>query len=159
MLSVAALTLSGDAEKNPSVLSAAQSYIEQKGGIAGLRARYGKDKTFAVPILTNYALAGLVPWKEVSPLPFEAAVLPQSFYKFIRLPVVSYAIPALVGIGQAKFYHDKPWNPITRIIRGSTFDSAAKVLTKMQPESGGYLGSNPADQLRRDEPRGDRPSR
>lgn len=143
MLAVAALTLTGDTEKNPSVLSAANGYIEKKGGIPGLRARYGKDKTFAVPILTNYALAGLVPWKEVAPLPFEAAVLPQSFYKFIQLPVVSYAIPALVAIGQAKYYHDKPWNPVMRMIRGATFNSAAKVLTKMQPESGGYLEAIP----------------
>ncbi|WP_207397722.1 prenyltransferase/squalene oxidase repeat-containing protein [Bremerella alba] len=143
MLAVAALTLTGDAEKNPSVLSAANAYIAKKGGIAGLRARYGKDKTFAVPILTNYALAGLVDWKEVAPLPFEAAVLPQSFYKLIQLPVVSYAIPALVAIGQAKFFHDKPWNPIMRMIRGATFNSAAKVLTKMQPESGGYLEAIP----------------
>lgn len=143
MLAVAALTLTGDAEQNPSVLSAANAYIEKKGGIAGLRKRYGKDKTFAVPILTNYALAGLVDWKEVAPLPFEAAVLPQSFYKFIQLPVVSYAIPALVAIGQAKYFHDKPWNPLMRMIRGSTFNSAAKVLTKMQPESGGYLEAIP----------------
>ncbi|QDU73923.1 Squalene--hopene cyclase [Bremerella volcania] len=143
MLAVAALTLTGDAEKNPSVLSAANDYIKKKGGIDGLRARYGKDKTFAVPILTNYALAGLVSWKEVAPLPFEAAVLPQSFYKFIQLPVVSYAIPALVAIGQAKYYHDKPWNPVMRMIRGATFNSAANVLTKMQPESGGYLEAIP----------------
>lgn len=143
MLAVAALTITGDAEKNPSVLSAANAYIEKKGGIPGLRARYGKDKTFAVPILTNYALAGLVDWKEVAPLPFEAAVLPQSFYKFIQLPVVSYAIPALVAIGQAKYYHHKPWNPVMRLIRGATFNSAAKVLTKMQPESGGYLEAIP----------------
>lgn len=143
MLTVAALTLTGDAEKNPSVLSAANQYIEQKGGIPGLRARYGKDKTFAVPILTNYALAGLVDWKEVAPLPFEAAVLPQAFYKFIQLPVVSYAIPALVGIGQAKYYHDKPWNPFSRMARAATFNMAAQVLTKMQPKSGGYLEAIP----------------
>ncbi|MBI1247606.1 squalene--hopene cyclase [bacterium] len=143
MLAVAALTITGDAEKNPDAISAANAYIEKKGGLSGLRARYGKDKTFAVPILTNYALAGLVSWKEVSPLPFEAAILPQSFYKFVQLPVVSYAIPALVGIGQAKYYHDKPWNPITRLIRGATFNTAAKVLTKMQPESGGYLEAIP----------------
>ncbi|RCS49326.1 squalene--hopene cyclase [Bremerella cremea] len=143
MLTVAALTITGDAEKNPSVFSAANRYIEQKGGIPGLRARYGKDKTFAVPILTNHALAGLVDWGEVAPLPFEAAVLPQSFYKFIKLPVVSYAIPALVGIGQAKYYHDKPWNPLVRLIRGATFHPAAQVLTKMQPDSGGYLEAIP----------------
>ena len=143
MLVVAAFTLTGDAQRHPTVLAAANAYIEKKGGIPGLRARYGKDKTFAVPILTNYALAGLVEWREVSPLPFEAAVLPQSFYKFIQLPVVSYAIPALVAIGQAKFYYDKPRNPFTRAARSATFRKAADVLTKMQPESGGYLEAIP----------------
>ena len=39
-------------------------------------------------------------WSEVSPLPFELACLPQSFYRFVKMPVVSYAIPALVAVGQ-----------------------------------------------------------
>jgi squalene-hopene/tetraprenyl-beta-curcumene cyclase len=75
------------------LLERAADYIARHGGIAGLRRRYGRDKTFAVPILTNQALAGLAPWSDVSPLPFELACLPQRFYRFVRLPVVSYAIP------------------------------------------------------------------
>ena len=66
-----------------------------------VRRRYGKDRTFSVPILMTCALAGLVPWHEVPPLPFELACLPQSWYRFARLPVVSYALPALIAIGQA----------------------------------------------------------
>jgi len=143
MLAVAAMTITGDAQKHPSVLSNAENYIQKQGGIAGLRRRYGRDKTFAVPILTNYALAGRVDWKEVSPLPFEAAVLPQSFYKFIQLPVVSYAIPALVAIGQARFFHRKPLNPFSRTVRNLTFNRATSVLNKMQPDSGGYLEAIP----------------
>ncbi|MEX0792469.1 MAG: prenyltransferase/squalene oxidase repeat-containing protein, partial [Pirellulaceae bacterium] len=143
MLCVAALTLTGDADRHPSVLGPAREYIERQGGITGLRRRYGKDKTFAVPILTNYALAGLVPWREVSPMPFELAVLPQKFYKFVKLPVVSYAIPALVAIGQAKFYHTPPWNPITRVVRSLARGKSLTVLDRMQPESGGYLEAVP----------------
>jgi len=143
MLCVAALTLTGDAEKYPSVLGPARDYITLQGGIPGLRRRYGKDKTFAVPILTNYALAGLVPWRQVAPLPFELAVLPQKFYKFVKLPVVSYAIPALVAIGQAKFYHAPPWNPITRVVRSLARGKSLTVLDRMQPESGGYLEAVP----------------
>ena len=41
-----------------------------------------------------YALAGLVDWSEVSPLPFELACVPQRLYHWTRMPVVSYAVPA-----------------------------------------------------------------
>jgi len=126
-----------------ALLSRAEHYIAAQGGILGLRKRYGKDKTFAVPILTNCALAGLVPWREVSALPFEAACLPQSWYRFAQLPVVSYAIPALVAIGQAKYFHDKPWNPLTRGVRALSVERSLSVLQKMQPSSGGFLEATP----------------
>src|SRR5262249_39069193 len=62
-----------------------------------VRARYGKDRTFSVPILMTSALAGLVAWEEVPSLPFELACFPQSWFRFLRLPVVSYALPALIA--------------------------------------------------------------
>ncbi|HHK42677.1 MAG TPA: squalene--hopene cyclase, partial [Planctomycetaceae bacterium] len=95
----------------------ARRYIDHVGGIAALRRRYGRDKTFAVPILACAALAGVVDWKEVAPLPFELAVFPQSWYRFLRLPVVSYAIPALVAIGQVRYHFRPPRNPALRAIR------------------------------------------
>jgi squalene-hopene/tetraprenyl-beta-curcumene cyclase len=125
------------------LLDRAEQYITAKGGIAGLRARYGKDKTFAVPILTNCALAGLVDWREVSPLPFELAAFPQSWYRFFRLPVVSYAIPALVAIGQVRFFHVPPRNPLVRALRRATIERTLNVLERMQPASGGYLEAIP----------------
>src|SRR5204862_547201 len=82
-----------------ALIQRANVYIEKAGGLEGLKKRYGIDKTFVVPILTNYALAGLIDWKFVSPLPFELACVPQSWYRFVGMPVVSYAIPALVSIG------------------------------------------------------------
>lgn len=121
----------------------AWDYVEQQGLWDGLKRRYGKDKTFVVPILTNCALAGLVPWKQVAALPFEMAALPQSWYRFVRLPVVSYAIPALVAIGQAKYFHDRPGNPVIRSIRSRAIEPSRKVLEKMQPHSGGYLEAVP----------------
>ncbi|MDG2467875.1 MAG: prenyltransferase/squalene oxidase repeat-containing protein [Pirellulaceae bacterium] len=120
-----------------------QHYIDQIGGIAALRRRYGKDKTFAVPILANCAMAGIVDWKEVSALPFEAACVPQKFYHLMQLPVVSYAIPALVAIGQAKFHHDPPRNPFVRLLRKYSVRRSLNVLTKMQPSSGGFLEAIP----------------
>ncbi|HVX15471.1 MAG TPA: prenyltransferase/squalene oxidase repeat-containing protein [Pirellulales bacterium] len=125
------------------MLARAERFIDTQGGIAGLRRRYGRDKTFAVPILTNCALAGLVPWHEVSPLPFELACFPQSWFRFLQLPVVSYAIPALVAIGQARYFHRPPWNPLVRWWRGAAVDPSLRVLEQMQPVSGGFLEATP----------------
>src|SRR5687768_2122538 len=66
-LVVAAIHLAGFADKHKDLLARADKYIESKGRLKGLRDRYGVDKTFVVPIMTNLALAGLVEWKEVSP--------------------------------------------------------------------------------------------
>ncbi len=143
MLVRAAFALAGRADGFPDAIAAGQRYIEAKGGLAGLRARYGRDRTFAVPILTNGALAGQVPWSEVPPLPFELACLPQRFYRFVRLPVVSYAIPALVAIGQARYFHQPPVWPWMRWLRRAAVEPSLRVLRTMQPDSGGYLEAAP----------------
>jgi squalene-hopene/tetraprenyl-beta-curcumene cyclase len=118
-------------------------YIESAGGIDGLRKRYGKDKTFVVPILTNLAIAGLLDWKHVVALPFEAAALPQSWYRLAKMPVVSYAIPALVAIGQAKHFHNPSRLWPLRFLRSSLVSPTLNVLDRMQPDSGGYLEATP----------------
>ena len=59
------------------------------------------------------------------------------------MPVVSYAIPALVAIGQARYFHAPPRNPITRLIRWLSITRSLKVLRRMQPDSGGYLEATP----------------
>jgi squalene-hopene/tetraprenyl-beta-curcumene cyclase len=143
MLARAAFHLAGAADRHAGLLQSAQKCIERQGGLPGLRRRYGRDKTFAVPILTNCALAGLVPWRDVSPLPFELACLPHAVYRFLRLPVVSYAIPALVAIGQARHFHRKPLNPIARLVRRLAVGGSLKVLQRMQPASGGFLEATP----------------
>lgn len=143
MLARAAFHLAGAADRQADALHRAERYIEAHGGIPGLRRRYGKDKTFAVPILTNVALAGLVDWREVAPLPFEVASLPNRLLGILRLPVVSYAIPALVAIGQARYFHRKPRNPLTRLVRRLAVPSSLRTLERMQPQSGGYLEATP----------------
>lgn len=143
LLVIAAFKLAEQTSQHLEPLQLAQAYVDETGIEAGLRSRYGNDKTFAIPILTNAALAGMVPWKKVSALPFELACFPSSFYRFLRLPVVSYAIPALVAIGQARFFHRRPWNPIVWFFRRLAVGRSLKVLQRMQPASGGYLEAIP----------------
>jgi len=120
-----------------------RQYIRAAGEIQGLRNRYGKDKTFVVPILTNLAIAGLAGWKEIPRLPFEAAVFPGAMYRFLQMPVVSYAIPALVAIGQAHHFCGPPAPWPMRRIRSAAVRPTMKVLQRMQPDSGGYLEATP----------------
>ncbi|MCA9192360.1 MAG: squalene--hopene cyclase [Planctomycetales bacterium] len=143
LLALAAWKLSGYAEERSKQYDRGWSYVDQKGSWDGLRARYGKDKTFVVPILTNCALAGLIPWTHVPALPFEAAWLPQSFYRWAKMPVVSYAIPALVAIGQVRFRQLPPRNLLIRLVRKLAIQPTLRVLRHMQPASGGYLEAVP----------------
>ena len=78
--------------------------LEPKQLLKTVNAKYGKDRTFSSPILMMCALAGRLNgpeniWKLLKPLPFELAIIPHKFYRFLRLPVVSYALPALIAIG------------------------------------------------------------
>ena len=87
---------------------------------------------------------GEKPWKHVLALPFELAALPRTWFGAIGLPVVSYALPALIAIGHARFHHAPPawWNPL-RWIRAITWTRIRPMLQTLQPSSGGYLEATP----------------
>ena len=133
--------------------------------------RYGKDRTFSVPILTVLALAGLlgtdnaegrVPargrnggsgmigsgrigsgWRHVPQLPFELAAVPPAFYRWLRLPVVSYALPALIAIGQARHRQRPTRNPLARLARRAARRRTLRRLEAIQPRGGGFLEAAP----------------
>jgi len=110
-------------------------------------ARYGKDKTFSVPILMLCAICGTLgarPWLHVLPLPFELAALPRSWFGAIGLPVVSYALPALIAIGHARWRNAPPawWNPL-RWLRAMLWPRVRPMLKALQPSTGGYLEATP----------------
>ncbi len=126
-----------------------EAYITTRAGTTpieraeAIRKRYGKDRTFSVPILMSCAIAKLVPWNEVPRLPFELACLPQSWYRFARMPVVSYALPALIAIGQCVHEHRRSFNPIRNVMRWLARNLSLKVLRRIQPTTGGYLEATP----------------
>jgi squalene-hopene/tetraprenyl-beta-curcumene cyclase len=111
-------------------------------------ARYGNDRTFSAPILSMAALAGRLgpapdSWQHVAPLPFELAALSHRWLKWLRLPVVSYALPALIAIGQARHHFLPSISPAARLIRSAVIGKTLEVLTGIQPPSGGFLEATP----------------
>ena len=129
-------------------LTARAGGLEPKALAAAITARYGEDRTFSAPILTACALAGTFAsdtgaWNRVPQLPFELAVCPRKWFKWLRLPVVSYALPALIAIGQVRHRFNPTRNLLLRLIRSLARRRSLKVLQAIQPESGGYLEAVP----------------
>ena len=113
-----------------------------------IRNRYGKDHTFSVPILTTLALSGRLgpppqAWRLVPQLPFELAAFPHRWYARLKLPVVSYALPALIAIGHVRFHHAPGCNLLRIWLRRSVSARTLRVLQEIQPASGGYLEAAP----------------
>lgn len=142
-------------EGNAEVIEGAEAWIRERSGDlepASLKRTiedlYGEDKTFSVPILTLAALAGVLgpepeAWRGPPSLPFELAALPQSTFRFLGLPVVSYALPALIAVGQVQ-HHRRPsrFRP-ARLLREAMRAPTLRRLEAIQPSSGGFLEAIP----------------
>jgi squalene-hopene/tetraprenyl-beta-curcumene cyclase len=134
-----------------AVVQRAEQWLSRAAGSketlpAAIAECYGKDRTFSVPILMTLALSGrLGPngWKRVPALPFELAALPRGWFGALQLPVVSYALPALIAIGQTIHHHAPPRNPVTRFLRRSTRQRTLGILAEIQPGNGGFLEATP----------------
>ncbi len=136
----------GPAARAEGWLRAAAGSLDPRPLARAVVERYGKDRTFSVPILTMLALAGrLGPggWRLVPQLPFELAACPFRWFQWMRLPVVSYALPALIAIGQVRHHHRPTRNPVARLARGLTRARTLRTLREIQPTTGGYLEATP----------------
>jgi squalene-hopene/tetraprenyl-beta-curcumene cyclase len=116
--------------------------IDDKHIVRGVLDYYGKDLTFSVPILVMCAMAGIVKdWNRIPPFPFELTILPQRFFRFLQLPVVSYAIPALIAVGIVRFRRGRQY--ILSPLREAFVPKCMRVLTSLQPDDGGFLEAAP----------------
>lgn len=142
LLVMAALRLAGT--QLPADQPAA-AYVTRHAGktpadwVRALTRLYGADRTFAVPILTNLALAGMTPWELVPHLPLTLAAFPQSTYRLLRLQVVSYALPALIAIG-ARLAHEQSRHGL--VMQWARPRALARLST-LQPAHGGFLDAVP----------------
>lgn len=143
MVVAAAFNLTGVPVKYSDVLQRAEQYIAAQGGIAALKKRFGQDRQFAAAILTNCALAGMVPWKKVPSLPFEWACLPRSWQRMMGLTSASYTMPTLVAVGQTKFHYIQHRNPLVRWLRRWAVKPSLAALAAAQAPQGGFSEATP----------------
>ncbi len=135
--------------------SAAEAWLRREAGgleparlVAAILRRYGNDRTFSVPILTVMAIAGKLGdgpngWRCIPQLPFELAAFPHQLFGWLRLPVVSYALPALIAIGQVRHHHRPSANLLLRALRNRLVPGTLGLLRRIQPSTGGYLEATP----------------
>lgn len=137
-------------------IATAADWIETKAGgldgrsVAAALARiYGRDRTFSVPILTHAVLCGTFgdphdrqTWRIVPQLPCEMAALPQKWFRLVNMQVVSYALPALIAIGQVRHRKAPSWGPRSWM-RDRTADDTLAKLEAIQPPNGGFLEATP----------------
>ena len=150
LLSVAALNL-GPQRKLPAASSALEKagrYLaaaECAGTVAheAMQQEYGEDRTFAVPILMNCGLAGIVAWDGIPDLPFELAVFPPSLVQAVAV-AGRQLCPARVDCHRPV---DRSQNPprsfLRRLLRRIITPRVLEKLRRIQPEHGGFLEATP----------------
>jgi squalene-hopene/tetraprenyl-beta-curcumene cyclase len=144
----------GRREDVESATAGARAWLARAAGssepprlAAALAERYGNDRTFSVPILTMCAIAGRLgpaaeAWRLIPQLPFELAVAPRRLFGALRLPVVSYALPALISMGLAR-HRRGAGLALVRGLRERAGPRVLRVLQSLQPEGGGFLEAVP----------------
>jgi squalene-hopene/tetraprenyl-beta-curcumene cyclase len=151
----AAFGAADESQRYSQAVSRSEAYLH---GVAGgiepaaiaraITDRYGNDRTFSVPILVACALSGRFgkgagAWREIRPLPFELGALPREWFGALRLPVVSYALPALIALGQVIHHHTPSANRLRRRLRDIARQPTLRVLADIQPTNGGFLEATP----------------
>ncbi len=144
----AALCGGDNANDFSSSITRAETWLTHAAGsletlVPAIAARYGKDRTFSVPILMHLAICGRIDWRLVPGLPFELAALPHQLFGALQLPVVSYALPALIAIGQVIHHFHPSGNPAVRAVRKLAVPRTLRVLESIQPRNGGFLEATP----------------
>ncbi len=153
LLCYAALKYCVKPEQQKTVLQGLEKYLQSngidfdRGNVAdSILAFYQKDLTFSVPILSMLWICGVLDAtsaRKIPQLPFELTLLPASWYRFINMQVVSYALPALIAVGIYTFKAREKKTGVISLIRKKSERTSLKKLESILPESGGFLEAIP----------------
>ena len=133
-------SFSGQSQRFADALARSQQYLDARGGLAEMRRQYRGDSALLAAVLGMSALAGLTAWRDVPPLAFETAWLPRGWRRS-TWGAAMYAEPVRTGIGQARYFHRLPRNPLTLVLRRLSVGRSLAALSPLQPSSGGFLES------------------
>jgi prenyltransferase beta subunit len=152
LICLAAVHYCKSQDVDDSLFSAIEGYLKTKNIsldeqdiTSNILRFYGNDFTFSVPILSMLMVCGILPEesvKKIPQLPYQLSLLPTSLYRFFKLQVVSYAIPALIGVG---IYTQSVRKKRSKqnFVRQFFIQSSLGMLTSLMPESGGFLEAIP----------------
>ena len=150
-----AATDAGRARYRPAI-ERAEAWIRQRAGSLerdalsqAIQAIYGEDRTFSVPDPDHVCPCG-APGRRIGILARTSRRYPSNSRSsravgssFSGLPVVSYALPALIAIGQTQHHHRASRLPPLRWLRERCRTPTLRLLEEIQPESGGFLEAIP----------------
>jgi squalene-hopene/tetraprenyl-beta-curcumene cyclase len=154
LLAWSAFAAGGDPDRHVRTIGRARLYVQAAAGgteplliARAVAALYGADRTFSVPILTACALAGRLgagreAFRHVPQLPMELGILPHAWLRRVGLPVVSYALPALIAIGLVR-HRRRPRPSPGWLVRQAATPAALRRLEAIQPADGGFLEAAP----------------
>lgn len=143
MMVQAAFRLTGIPGKYSDLMVRADDYVEAVGGLAELKRYLSDDKPLLTAIMANGALADMFSWRQVPALQVELACLPTHWRRNIHVFVPRYARPVVLSVGRAKFHHDPPKNPISRLWRRSIWRKSLAILEQLQATDDSFLASVP----------------
>ncbi len=153
LLSYAAISYCQTGGNSDAVLKSMEKWLSEKGITLDpltisrtVLNFYGRDYTFSIPILSMLIVCGVIPSSsagKIPGLPFGLTLLPAALYRFFNLHVVSYALPALIGVGIYLHRINKTRKLFKGTLRDRFVKPAIKKLDTLLPESGGFLEAVP----------------
>jgi squalene cyclase len=153
LLCYAAVSYCQAGNNGSETLKAMEKWLSEKGIVidsdvvtTSILKFYGNDYTFSLPILSMLILCEVIPASSIEKiprLPFGLTLLPSSFYRFVNLRVVSYALPALIGVGIYLHRNRKKGILSRGMIHNRLVKPSVDKLAGLVPESGGFLEAIP----------------
>lgn len=143
MLVRAAFQLTGVPVQYTDLVERADSFVKSHGGATGLRTQHNADRLRVAPVFANCAMADSLAWKQVPAVPYERACLSPTWSSRLHVSTERFASPFLLAVGMAKFHHDPPRNPLSRMLRRWSNGRAIELLSRAQSRNGSFHNSIP----------------
>ena len=128
-LAVAALHME-DPARYAAAIGRGRRWLDERGGFAAINDP--ERATLSGPCRTVWAMAGLVPWRAIRPLPVEISLLPTPIRR-----TISTTFPAFLSLAMLHDRH-RPLAPVRRPLRRWCAARGRRWLLRAQCADGGF---------------------